>query len=253
MSGPQAASPDQRRSAVSRLVSSLEIAFGNSIVAIGLYGSTGRGADRAYSDIEIFCVLRKTGEKRRLEWTDANGKYEVELFGEDVIRRRAAELDEGWPITHAAYANPKPIRGDPDFFNELRALVFDHSENQFHDVIREIIVGELYEGVGKVRNAISSGTHETLPRVAMRIELMSELMVGLAHRRIYTSTALATIESMALTPRPVGHDELCRLVMSGQLADASRTSEVIEQHWSSVVDWAAARNVDLVPACARPF
>jgi len=247
--GPQPMDPEDRRAAVKHIVSRLDAAFGESVVAIGLYGSTARGADREYSDIEMFCIVRKPGEDRRLEWADNKGKYEIELFGEDVVQRKAAELDEVWPVTHAAFASPKPIRGEPAFFAALRRRVFDHTEGQFHDVIRAIIVGEMYEGLGKVRNSILSGTHESLPRVAMRIAIMAELMVGLASRHIYTAASLATEESMSLAPRPAGHDELCKMVMRGELNNPNQTSEVVERYWKSVIEWAAGAHIDLAPAC----
>jgi KNTase C-terminal domain len=133
------------------------------------------------------------------------------------------------------------------FFHELRRVVFDHTESQIHDAIREVIVGELYEGLGKIRNSLSSETHESLPRVTMRIALLAELMLGLVHRHIYTTAWLTAVESMTLTPRPSGHDELCRLAMKGTLTDAQRTARVIEEYWASVIDWTAVQDIDLAP------
>src|SRR2546427_11832326 len=100
--GPQPMDRGDRQIEIERIVERLDSAFGRSIVAIGLYGSTARGADQPFSDIEMFCVLKKPDEDRRLEWVYGNGKAEDQLFGEDVVRRKAPELDEVWPVTHAA-------------------------------------------------------------------------------------------------------------------------------------------------------
>jgi hypothetical protein len=99
----------KRWEVLEQIVSRLDTTFGDSIVAIGLYGSTAREAARDFSDIEMFCVLRNPGYDRRLEWVFGKGKAEIELFGEDVIRQRSAQLDEVWPVTHAVFANPKRI------------------------------------------------------------------------------------------------------------------------------------------------
>jgi kanamycin nucleotidyltransferase len=251
--GPQAITREKRRANAEDLASRLDRAFGRSVIAIGLYGSTGREADREFSDTEMFCVLDEIGENRRLEWVDAGGKYEVELFGEDVVRRKASELDEAWPVTHAVFANPRRLRGDVKFFAELRRLVFDHTQSQFDEVIRNIIVGELFEALGKVRNSMLHRTFESLPRVVTRVAIMAELMVGLSHRTIYTSSGLATEESMKLTPRPTGHDKLCAMIMRGELSDPERISLVMEQYWKGVIQWAAARNLELAAACNSPF
>ena len=251
--GPQPRDTKGRRVAVEQIVSRLESTHGNSIVAIGLYGSAGRDADRQYSDVELFCVVSNRGEERRWEWTDGSGKYEVEVFGEEVATRKAAELNEAWAITHAKYASPKALRGEPALFAELRRLVFDHPEGQFREVIRDVIVAELFEGLGKVRNATASGKYEQLPRVAMRMALMAELMVGLAHRHVYTASSLATAESIQLAPRPSGHDELCTMVQRGELNEPVRTCEVIERYWKSVIEWAVSERIELAPACTWPI
>jgi kanamycin nucleotidyltransferase len=251
--GPQRIDSNERRAVVEQIVSRLDSTFGDLVIAIGLYGSTARDAARDFSDIEMFCVLRNPGYDRRLEWVFGKGKAEIELFGEDVIRQRSAQLDEVWPVTHALFANPKRIKGEPAFFAELRRLVYDHAEAQFHDVIREIIVAELYEGLGKVRNSMLDRTYASLPSVTMRIAIMAELMVGLAHKQIYTAAALATAESMNLKPRPASHDELCTMVSRGELSNPNRISDVVERYWKSVVDWAAAEHIELAPVSNWPF
>jgi hypothetical protein len=52
--GPRPVDAEDRRATLKPIISRLDGAFGDSIVAIGLYGSTARGADREYSDTEIF-------------------------------------------------------------------------------------------------------------------------------------------------------------------------------------------------------
>jgi kanamycin nucleotidyltransferase len=243
----------QRLVVVDSFVARLLEAHRDHVVAIGLYGSTGRGADGTYSDIEMFCVIDQAGEDRRHEWIHGDGKAEVELFGEDVIRRKAAMLDEGWSVTHAEFAYPRRLRGDERFFTELRELVFAHPDETFAEVERAIIVDELYEGIGKVRNAAASGDFAKLPSRACRIALMSALLLGLARRKIYTAAGLDLVESMRLDGRPEGHDELCRMVMSGELADSKRLSITLEQHWRGVVEWIDREGLDMSPSLKRPF
>jgi kanamycin nucleotidyltransferase len=163
-SGPRPLARDQRLVVVDSIVARLLEAHRHHIVAVGLYGSTGRGADAPYSDIEMFGVIDRPGEDGRYEWIHGDAKAEVELFGEDVIRRKAAVVDEGWSVTHAEFAYPQHLRGDERFFGELRELVFAHPDETFAEVERAIIVDELYEGIGKVRNAIAGGVSSSWRR-----------------------------------------------------------------------------------------
>jgi len=252
-SGPRPLPRDQRLVVVDSIVARLLEAHRDHVVAIGLYGSTGRGADAPYSDIEMFCVIDRPAEDRRYEWIHGDGKAEVELFGEDVIRRKAAMVDEGWSVTHAEFAYPQRLRGDERFFSELRELVFAHPDETFAEVERAIVVDELYEGIGKVRNAIASGDFVKLASRACRIALMSALLLGLARRKVYTAAGLDLAESMRLAGRPEGHDELCRMVMSGDLADSGRVALTLEHHWRGVVEWIDHEGLDISTRLKCPF
>jgi kanamycin nucleotidyltransferase len=251
--GPRPLARDQRLVVVDSIVARLLEVHRDHVVAIGLYGSTGRGADETYSDIELFCVIDKPGEDRRYEWIHGDGKAEVELFGEDVIRRKAAMVEEGWSVTHAEFAYPQRLRGDERFFSELRDLVFAHPDETFAKAERGIIVDELYEGIGKVRNAVATGDFVKLASRACRIALMSALLLGLARRKIYTAAGLDLAESMQLTERPEGHDELCRIVMAGDLADSKRVALTLEHHWQGVVEWIDREGLEMSPRFNWPF
>lgn len=251
--GPRALSRAQRLIVVDSIAARLLDAYRGHVVAIGLYGSTGRGADGPYSDVEMFCVIDRLGEDRRYEWIHGDGKVEVELFGEDVVRRKAAVVDEGWPVTHAEFAYPRHLQGDERFFHELRELVFAHPNETFAEVERAIIVDELYEGMGKVWNAVSTGDFSKLASRACRVALMSALLLGLARRKIYTAAGLDLAESMQLLGRPDGHDELCRLVMSGELADSRRVALMLERHWRGVIEWIDREGLDMSPRLKWAF
>lgn len=252
-SGPRPLARHQRLMVVDSIVARLLEAHRDQVVAIGLYGSTSRGADRTYSDIEMFCVIDRPGEDRRYEWIHGDGKAEVELFGEDVIRSKAAIVDEGWPVTHAEFAYPHRLRGDERFFTELRELVFAHPDETFAEVERAIIVDELYEGIGKVRNAVATSDFLKLASHTCRIALMSAMLLGLARRKIYTAAGLDLAESMQLAGRPEGHDELCRMVMSGDLAGSRRVALTLEHHWRGVVEWIDREGLDMSPRLKWPF
>ena len=252
-SGPRPLARAARLIVVDSIVARLLETHRDHVVAIGLYGSTGRGTDGTYSDIEMFCVIDQPGADRRYEWIHGDGKAEVELFGEDVIRGKAATVDEGWSVTHAEFAYPQRLRGDERFFSELRDLVFAHPDETFAKAERGIIVDELYEGIGKVRNAVATGDFVKLASRACRIALMSALLLGLARRKIYTAAGLDLAESMQLAGRPDGHDELCRIVMSGDLADSRRVALTLERHWQGVVEWIDREGLDMSPSLNWPF
>ena len=58
---------------------------------------------------------------------------------------------------------------------------------------------------------------------------------------------------MNLTPRPRNHDELCTMVVGGELNNPNRISDVVERYWKSVIEWAAVEHIDLAPVLSWPF
>jgi kanamycin nucleotidyltransferase len=131
--------------------------------------------------------------------------------------------------------------------------VFAHPDETFAEVERAIIVDELYEEIGKVRNAVATCDFAKLASRTCRIALMSALLLGLARRKIYTAAGLDLAESMRLAGRPEGHDELCRMVMSGDLADSRRVALTLEHHWQGVVEWIDREGLDMSPRLNWPF
>jgi predicted nucleotidyltransferase len=93
----------EQRMALTREISERLLAVHKDrVLAIGVYGSLAQGTDAPYSDIEMLCVLRTTGEERVYEWMPGPWKAEVNIYSRDRILEEAATVDERWPLTHDA-------------------------------------------------------------------------------------------------------------------------------------------------------
>jgi kanamycin nucleotidyltransferase len=215
------------------------------LVAIGAYGSLARGTDGPYSDVEMHCVVQGAGVDKMLEWSAGPWKAEVDVYSEDVLLAWATEVEADWPLTHGAFVDVLPLYDPSGFFLRLREATLSHDEGAFDQVIRDLIVGELYELTGKVRNAQAAGNAACVPYLAVELTKMGVCLIGLANRHLYTTTTKAFEESLALPGGPDGYDRLCRMVMSGDLADAQQAIDAAEALWSGVERWASERAIVL--------
>ena len=82
-----------------------------------------------------------------------------------------------------------------------------------------MIVWELYEFIGKIRNGAAMGNTAALPAWTVDLARRGGYLIGLAHRHLYTTSSTLLAESLGLAGRPDGYDALCELVMSGRLMD----------------------------------
>jgi kanamycin nucleotidyltransferase len=227
--------------------------YQDKLLAVGLYGSLARATDGPYSDIEILCVLRSQGEDDSYEWSYGPWKAEVNFISEDVVLADAANVDERWSLTHGAFCHILPIYDPEDFFGKLPDLVLSQPEEKFTNIIKATIVGELYEWIGKLRNARHRGHTAYLPSLALDMARYGAFIIGLANRYHYSTGSRLLEESLTLPDRPPGYDALCRLAMTGNLHEPEQMAAACETFWRGIETWAAARSLQIDEPSKIPF
>lgn len=251
--GPQPMTRRERLALAREIADRARASRSEDVLAVGLYGSTARGADGPYSDIEILCVLGTSGEDYSHEWTTGPWKAEVEFVSRETLLTRAAEVNVEWPLTHGAHLYVRPFHDPDGFFPHLRQVVLGQPGEKFAAAIRMLVVGDIYELVGKVRNARQFAHAASLPVLSVQIAIDGAFLIGLAHRRPYTSGTRMLEESLRLSGRPAGYDDLCRLVMDGTLGNSTQVVAACEAFWAGVERWSAARGIHLEEPRRVPF
>lgn len=227
--------------------------YQGKLLAVGIYGSLARSTDGPYSDIEILCVLRSKGEDYSYEWSYGPWKAEVNFISDDVVLADAAEVDERWPLTHGAFCHILPLYDPEGFFSKLPDLVLSQPEEKFNNIIKATIVGELYEWIGKLRNAQHSGHSAYLPSLALDMARYGAFIIGLANRYHYSTGSRLLEEALTLPNRPSGYDALCRLAITGNLHEPEQVMAVCETFWSGIETWASAHNLQIDESHKIPF
>jgi kanamycin nucleotidyltransferase len=95
------------------------------------------------------------------------------------------------------------------FFVKLRDAVYSQPQECFVEAIRGVIVGELYEWIGKLRNARHNGDTAYLPELALNMAKYGAFIIGLANRHCYLTGSRVLVEFLTLSGRPSGYDTLC--------------------------------------------
>lgn len=251
--GPQPIAREQRLHLAREIADRALAARGNDVLAVGLYGSTARGTDGPYSDIEIMCVLNTEDEDYSPEWVHGQWKAEVNFLSKNVLLAQATKVDERWPLTHGLYIHVLPLYDPQHFFATLREVASEQPEERFHEAIRDLIIFEIYEMIGKLRNARHSNNTAYFPEIAVSMARYGAYLVGLANRHYYTTSSKVQQESLTLPQRPAGYDDLCRLVMSGDLREPQRISDLCETFYTGVEQWAEERNIVFEETHDIPF
>lgn len=243
--GPQPISRSDRRAIVDEIVMVVRERFSDKLVALGMYGSTGRGTDLPYSDIEMHCVVKGTGIDQRYEWAAGAWKAEVDVLSQDIILREAAGLEGTWPLTHGAFTHVLPLAGDLEFFALVRDAALNHSDAEFDYVMHDLVVGEIYELVAKLRNCRANNGGLAVSMYATELAMYAACLVGLANRHLFSTGSLMFTESLGLPNRPNGYDDLCALLVEPGIVDVNHVGDVADCFWEGVEVWAASCGVKL--------
>ena len=243
----------ERITLAQQLVERIVAVHGEKVLAIGLYGSLARGSDQPYPDIEMMCIFNTPGEDYAHEWIEGACKVEVNFVSADLILREAATVESEWAITHGAYFDMKPLYGNPEFFTQLNDALHSPSQEAFAVALRAMIVGSIYENMGKLRNSRLAGNRGCLPLLTCTIAEEAALAIGLANKKCYSTQALLFQESLAFANRPAGYDVLCQLVMAGNLSDGEAIVTTLELFWAALVTWAEENGFGLEKSYVAPL
>ncbi|GAP08676.1 protein containing KNTase C-terminal domain [Anaerolinea thermolimosa] len=235
-----------------RLARALQIAdrfarhFGTRHRATAIYGSLARDQDGPYSDIEMFVIVEGEGIDRPYEWSAGPWKAEVDVYSADEFFRQAAALDEFWPVTHGAFVHWLPLYDPEGLLERGRALALTHTPEEFHQLIIETIIGDLYEIIGKTRNALALRQFSLLPAYAVDAAHFGACLLGLHHRRVYTGSTTVWAESLTLPDPPEGYAPLVEKVLSGKLHPPAAVGRAVNLFWEGVEAWAQQNSLPLI-------
>jgi kanamycin nucleotidyltransferase len=96
----------------------------------------------------------------------------------------------------------------------------------------------MYEFIGKVRNIRSRGPRTHLPFMAVKTAEYGAMLIGLHHRKLFSTGAMVLPEALELSDRPAGFDRLAQMVMSGELTDPEAIVSACEAFWNGLMEWA---------------
>ncbi|HEX4203877.1 MAG TPA: kanamycin nucleotidyltransferase C-terminal domain-containing protein [Ktedonobacteraceae bacterium] len=232
---PEPMEHQQRIELAQMIAQRLIVRHGKLVKAIGLYGSLARNEDGPYSDVEMFCVLREPGETRNYEWCTGPWKAEVNVIDEASLRQEASQVGGRWALTHGAFMHVLPLTDPENYFDELRELVLSHPSDCFREVIEEVLIGDIYELIGKIRNAHVKRQDQALAVLAVELTHRTAYALGLEHRHLYRTSSSVLDEAIALPHPPEGFHTLARMVMTGNLQHAATIVSVGDMLWLGLV------------------
>lgn len=245
--GPQSVTGEQRRELIDTFVARLREHYGEHLLAVALYGSTARDSDGPYSDVELWAVLDDAAAgadfDESLEWVHGRGKAEINLFSRSAVEDQARSVEEDWALSHGQFVHARALWIAPDhgtLVESLRSLAAHPDDEAVNAALAEIVVGELYELIGKLRNRF---VRRPVALLAAEFAQHLACLVGLAERHVFVSAG-SMFDEAADLPCPDGAVALFKRIGKGDLGDDIAVGAAIERVWAGLEAWAGEVSLD---------
>jgi kanamycin nucleotidyltransferase len=209
--------------------------YGANVLAIGVFGSTARGTDGPYSDLEMMIVVREPVGVRRHEFYMEGWKTEVEFLAADALLAGLHELDGGWAFSGGQFTDPLSLYDPEGFWDRVRKRAASIPDAVFREALRGAVVGDFLENFAKYRNARLRGDTAFQRLCFCDLACNALDIAGLANQTCYTSWAVAVAQSLTFPTLPDGYAPFMELFESGDLTDSSRLDAACERLAAGVV------------------
>ena len=158
-----------------------------------------------------------------------------------------------WALTHGTVVHALALyERDAGFVDALRQSALALPQAKVAKVVADVIVGDLYELLGKLRNATTLGRAGETPRHILHFAEKAALLTALANGYCFGSGSSFMEEAQGLRG-PAGYKGLISFARGGDYSDPARVSAASERYWTGLAEWIRAPGLNLSAQLSMVF
>lgn len=244
LSYPTSTSRVEKLEFIDRIKNMLLTKYSDDIEAIGIYGSIAQEKDGPYSDIELHVISRDGVNVRGYELINHPFKMEISTAQKTEWFMKASMVDDSWAIKVGSFIHITSLFDPNSLFEKARKIAFSVSDEAIRKVIKEFMVWEPYETMGKIRNSYVTNNLSYLPRAVFDFTWQVAKLIGLINKQHYSTRARTLEESVAKPIKPAGYSELAIKVIRGELTDKEELYRLCENLWTGLNELLEDMDID---------
>ena len=209
----------------------------------GIYGSTAKGTDTEYSDLEMLFIVKAESNAKTFEFAFNGTPVHVEIRKLPKVERDITEVEIDWPLKMGSLFNLKVTCGDKAILNKFRKLLDEVPNDAFYEFIAKY-AQLCYEGLGRLKSVkIRGNIHETGLFVAeVLIEFM--LLTAIFNREFINHDYLGGLpESFKFKHLPKDYEKVARMLMSWNTLDLDETITLADRFVQNFVSFLVTKGI----------
>ncbi len=162
--------------------------YGESVLAVFIYGSTAKALDRPYSDLEMKCVVKDGFEIQTKYYLYRGLNIVLSYRQESAFLEAARKVTVNWPVEADMYRNRITLFERDGWTKNLEKAVAQSETTDIAPAVRYAAV-LMTNSLGNLRNALFSGDSRGIVGQARAIARQAaHLVILLNHRYVTTSS-----------------------------------------------------------------
>lgn len=219
--------------------------YSGEILLGGIYGSTAKGTDTEYSDLEMFFIVGDASNAKTLEFAYGGTPVHVEVRKLSKVERDITEVEIDWPLKMGTLFNMKVTYGDKSILKRFRKLLDKVPNDDFYEFIAKY-TPLCYEGLGRLKAVKMRGnTHETGLFVAeVLIEFM--LLTAILNREFINHDYLGGLpESFKFKHLPKDYEKTARMLLNWNTLDLDKTIALAGRFVQDFVSFLVTKGIEV--------
>lgn len=160
--------------------------YGDRIVVGGVYGSTARGDDAAWSDLDLLFISRGAGGPAARTFLYQGIAVDLKVLDLAALEDILARPDTRWPFWMGVLAVLQPLTGDGAQIGRWLEQGQTPAETTFHAALEAALPGLVVESYGRIRSCAARGNERDAPIAAFEVLHEMQTALCLLNRRWVT-------------------------------------------------------------------
>jgi len=181
--------------------------MGSNLVSFCLYGSTCRGTDTRWSDLEMFAItIEETPQKSLLIGTVPAIVY---TMTDSKLRELLEKPGTQWPLYTGLMKGLVVLSGDMEAPSRYYSLALNVSRERLKEALKENLPGLVFESYGRIFSSLVRKKHEDIYCAVVEVLLeMSTALCLLNGKHVNSSYFEGIRESFEFEKRPARYAAL---------------------------------------------
>ena len=229
---------EERQRLAEDLCSRFVAEYGADVLLCGLYGSTARGSDTAWSDLEMLFITRDgcAASGQHLVFRGMPVSYMVMTAGklEQVLSNPSIESDCGWPFFMGVLNVLKVLHGQDSLLEGWLRLGKSVPEETFRASLERQLPGLILESYGRIFSCKERGNDDDWYCAVLEVLFEIRDALCLLNRSWATHDYLQGLKDTFAFPRlPRRYRDLVPLLWHVREIDDARrmATELVEDFW----------------------